>query len=170
MNILLLTPINPVLAADVYNKVSRQLKYDSEKVGFLCYPFFAEVACMEENRAYLPRLFSMMLTSLEKEMNKKLYNKNVNIVIGNAYKTQHFDIVIAMANDTAYIDDEGEEVYDSYIQEIKHNKELKDFAELVRINELYGLKEAEMVFPTVRHAVLFLDGVTKPNAKRNTIK
>jgi len=168
MNILLLTPINPVLCADVMNKVSTQLEYDKEKVGILCFPFFAEVACMNENKAYLPRLFSMLLTSLGKDMNKKLYNKNVNIVIGNAYKTQYFDIVVAVDNNVAYVDDEGKEVYDNYIQEVKHNEELKDFAEMVNINELYGLEEAELIFPTIRHAVLFLDGVIKPN--ENTIK
>lgn len=168
MNILLLTPINPVLAGDVYNKVTRELKYDPEKVGFLCYPFFAEMACMSENKAYLPRVFSMMMTSLEKEMNEKLFNKNVNIVIGNAYKTQYFDIVVAILNDTAILNEAGEEIYDNYIETVKHNEELKDFADMVRINELYGLEEAEMVFPTIRHAILFLDGVVKPN--ENTIK
>jgi len=167
MNILLLTPINPVLAADVYNKISRQMEYDPNKVGFLCYPFFAEVACMEENKAYLPRLFSMLLTSLEKDMNKKLYNKNVNIVIGNAYKTQYFDIVVAMSNDVAYVNEAGEEIYDSYIEAIKQDETMKDFAEMVRINELYSLEEAEIAFPTIRHAILFLDGVTKPNENKS---
>jgi len=169
MNILLLTPINPVLAGEVYRKITDEMKFDPKKVGFLCYPFFAEMACMQENKAYLPRFFSMIMTSLDKEMNKKVYNKNINVVIGNAYKTQYFDIVVAMANDTAYVNNEGEEIYDSYLETVRHNEELADFAEMVHINELYGLEEAEMVFPTIRHAILFLDGVIKPN-ENNTIK
>jgi len=161
MNILILTPINPVIAGEVYTNISHSLDYNEKEVGFLCFPFFAEMACLQENKAYLPRLFSMLKSSLEYDLNAKLFNKRFNIVIGNSYKKQHFDLIVGVSNNISYLDKDGEEIYDSYLETIRHNEELEEFSKRIEIDNLYTLDDTEIILPSTKHLILFLEGVIK---------
>ena len=168
MNVLILTSINPVLAGDVYTKATKELKIP-DNVGFLCYPFFAEMKCQMENKPFLPVFFAMLKEAEKVKMNKKLFNKEINIVIGNCYKSQEFDIIVAVDDMNRVSDDPEEEdlAFDTYLTTVQEHEELDTFRAKVDAFNLYNLEDAEIILPTVKHALLFIEGVIKNG---NTIK
>lgn len=155
MRILVLTSISPVIAGDAYAKIANhfQRKHNNKiekKVEFLCYPFFAEISSNADNREYIPTFFAMLRASLDKDMQKKLFKRDNVVVIGNTYKKQDFDMVVKL-------DDINSEVFDSYIETIKTDKDMDDFAKLVDINNLFTPEDAELNLPTIDHVILFLE-------------
>lgn len=150
MKILILTSINPVISSTTYVRIANTLEEKGKKVNFLCFPFFADVDARNNEKQYLPTFFSMLKTSLKPEMKKKLYNKEHLVVIGNTYKEQKFDIIVAL-------DEIEGEVFDSYIETIKQNEDLKEFAELVNVENLYTPADASIFLPTIDHAILFIE-------------
>ena len=149
MRILVLTSINPVIAIDAYNKISRYFEEKEKKLDFLCFPFFAEMKCQMEQVEYIPTFFAMLETSMTTEMQRKLYKKKNTVVIGNTYKDQSFDFVVAF-------DDIDAAPFDSYLESIKTIDELKEFGERVNINNLYTPEDATLHLPTIDHVNLFL--------------
>jgi hypothetical protein len=149
MRVLVLTSINPVIAIDAYTKISNYFEEKEKKLNFLCFPFFAEMKVQLEGGEYIPSYFSMIETSLQKEMQRKLYNSKNTVVIGNTYKDQKFDHIVLF-------DDLDPEHFDSYITRIKTDEELKEFGERVRINDLYTPEDASLTLPTIDHVNLFL--------------
>jgi len=162
MNVLVLTSINPVIAGDLYTKMTNELG-TPDNVGFLCYSFFAEMKCQMENKPFLPVYFAMLKAAEEKKMNKKLFDKNINIVIGNCYKSQAFDIIVAVDDMDRVSEDPEEEdlAFDTYLTTVQEHKELDDFRDKVEAFNLYNLEDAEIILPTVKHAILFIEGVIK---------
>ena len=160
MRILVLTPINPVWNQEVYSKILK--KHKSKDV--LCFPFFAEMRSQLNDQAYIPTYFAMIKTSLDKDMQRKLYNRKNMIVIGNTYKEQKFDMIVALKEDI------DSEYFDSYIKELETNPELKDFAEKVDIKNLYNIEDAEIILPTINHLLLFLEGAFEKDEEKNKLK
>lgn len=154
MKILVLTSINPLLATDPFIKVTNHfsnIKVEpQEKISFLCYPFFAEIARVADNKEYLPTVFSMMQASMKPNMNKKLFKEKNVVLFGNTYKNQKFDMIISY-------EDLNSEVFDNYVEMIKHEEGMEPFAELVAINHLYTLDDSEYQFKTLDHLILFLE-------------
>lgn len=153
MRVLILTPINPVIAGDAYIKISNHFNKKQDKVvkklHFLCFPFFADVSAQMKNKEYLPMFFSMIDTSLDKDMQKKLYKEENIVVIGNTYKDQKFDMIVSLEYD--------EEVpFDNYIEMIK-TEDFKDFAKIAKPDNLYTPADAELNLPTIDHAILLLE-------------
>ncbi len=162
MRVLVLTSINPVIAGDVYRKVLEKFPKESQQKGILCFPFFAEMRSQLKNQSYVPTYFAMIQTSMDIDMQRKLYDRKNMIVIGNTYKEQEFDTVVAL--DETFED----EVFDTYIEHIKEDKELKEFAKKVNVDNLYKLEDAEIVLPTINHLLLFLEGVFEKNEDSKT--
>ncbi len=152
MRVLILTPINPVLAGAVYRDLAALAEEKEKKMNFLCFPFFAEIECVKNNKPYLPTFFSMLEASFYKDVQRKLYNKKNVVVIGNTYKRQKFDVVVAC-------DLLKEDVFDRYLDELAKNEDLKEFVEKIDIDSLYKLEDATVTLPTTQHAFLFLEGV-----------
>ena len=155
MRVLVLTSISPVISGDVYRQVLNHFKKKSEQRGILCFPFFAEVRSQMKNQHYIPTFFSMLKVSLDEDMQRKLYDRKNMIVIGNTYKKQNFDIVVA------FKEDEESKYFDTYIEHIKTDPELKEFADKVDVENLYNIDDAEITLPTIHHLLLFLEGVFK---------
>lgn len=152
MKILILTSLNPVIAGSLYSYVMNNFTDEEKgKLNILCFPFFAEIT----DKEYIPSLFAMLKTSLDPKIHNKIYvNKKHNIVIGNTYINEKFDMIVSYAA-------KDDEIFDTYIELIKTESELKDFAEKVNINNLYKLEDAEIDLPTMHHVKLFLEGVLK---------
>lgn len=149
MRVLILTSINPAIAGLAYSQIVNYFEKKEKKLNIICYPFFAEMAVRTMDKQYIPSLFSMMKTSLETEMQRKLFNKKNTVVIGNTYKDQKFDIIVAF-------DDIENEPFDSYIETIKNTEEFKEFKELINIDNLYSPEDASIHLPTIDHVMLFL--------------
>jgi len=160
MKILILTSINPVLAGDVYRRASSVIP-ESDETGYLCLPFFAEMKCMRDDKAYLPTFFSMAKALEDTKLKNTLFNKKNIIVIGNCYKSQEFDIIITF-DDLNTIDHEDEGVFfDTYLNMVKYDENMKDFADMVDVDNMYTPADAEIIIPTADHLVLFLKGAIK---------
>ena len=160
MRILVLTSINPVIAIDAYTKISNYFEEKEKKLNFLCFPFFAEMKVQLEGGDYIPTYFSMVETSMQKEMQRKLYNSKNMVVIGNTYKDQKFDHVVVF-------DDLDVKHFDSYISKIKIDLDLKEFAERVRIHDFYTPEDATLILPTIDHVNLFLWSTFFPNKEQD---
>jgi len=161
MRILVLTPINPVLAIDAYTKITNYFEQKELKLNALCFPFFAQMKVHLDGGEYIPTFFSMIEKSLEKEMGRKLYNSKNMVVVGNTYKDQKFDHVISF-------DDLESEPFDSYIETIK-TEEWKEFADRVNVNNLYGIEDTSLQLPTIDHVNLFLISTLYPNKNKHTV-
>ena len=162
MNVLILTPINPVWAGNAYKRITDEIKRP-DNVGFLCYPFFAEMKCQMENKPYLPVFFAMLKAAQKEEMNKKLFDKKINIFIGNCYKSQDFDIIVAIDELDAK-NNEGQP-YDGYLETITSNEMLDEFRDKVGVEQMFTLDDAEIILPTIKHAITFVQGVIKNGIK-----
>jgi len=162
MRVLVLTSINPVIAVDAYSKISNYFEQKEKKLNYLCFPFFAEMKVRLEGGDYIPSFFAMLETSLEKNMQRKLYNSKNVVVIGNTYKNQKFDHVIMF-------DDLDNENFDSYLETIKSDESLKEFGERVKIDNLYTPEDATLNLPTIDHVNLFLFSTFFPNKNQNTV-
>lgn len=164
MNILILTPISSVYAAELYNFLSKKLDYNKD-VGFLCFPFFAETKSMLTDTAYVPNLFAMIRSFQDEDMKKNLMNKKINIVIGNTYNDTKYDMIVSFKA-------HENEVFDSYLELINTDEEFKEFREKVETDKLYKLEDAEIDLPTFDHVKLFLEGVLESGnkTKQKTIK
>lgn len=149
MKILILTPINPVHAADVYSKLGKHFNEEKRKINFICYPFFAEMEAMKNNKEFLPTYFSMIRAAEQPKIKKKLYNKERTVVIGNTYKTDKFDIILSF-------NDVDEDVFDKYL-EVLRTEEDSQLKDMLRIEEMYKVEDAELNLPTVDHLILFLE-------------
>lgn len=161
MRIVVLTPLNPVKNAPVYGEILRLLPEEiKDKVNVISFPYFAEIESHNKNKEYLPTLFSMMKSATRPEFKKTLKNKEHLVIVGNCYKGP-YDFIVAF-------DEYGDEVFDEYIEvfkvdeDIKKNKKLQ---EMLKIDDLYDLKDANLVLPTIDHVVLFLKETLK-NDKR----
>jgi hypothetical protein len=153
MRILILTPISPLYSAEIYSEIAKL--YEKTNVGILCFPFFAYARAETYALEYMPTYFSMIRQSLEPSINKKLYDKQNIVVIGNVYKDQNFDLIVS------YDRSEEDEPFDSYIEAIKTQDEFKEFNEKVDLENLYSLDDAEINLPTIEHIKLFLEGAFK---------
>lgn len=162
MRVLVLTSINPVIAIDAYTKISNYFEEKEKKLNFLCFPFFAEMKVRLEGGDYIPSYFAMIETSLQKEMQRKLYNSKNIVVIGNTYKDQKFDHVVVF-------DDLDAKHFDSYISKIKIDLALKEFGERARVNDLYTPENATLILPTIDHVNLFLWSTFFPNTERDKV-
>lgn len=149
MRVLVLTSINPVIAIDAYTKISNYFEEKEKKLDFLCFPFFAEMKAQLSDQDYIPTFFAMIETSLTTEMQRKLYKKKNTVVIGNTYKDQKFDHVVVF-------DDLDNKHFDSYIEKIKIDLSLKEFADRARVKDLYTPEDATLTLPTIDHVNLFL--------------
>ena len=164
MRILVLTPINPIIAGEAYTKILEKFEKPYERKGILCFPVFAEIRSQMNNQSYIPTFFAMIEVSLDKDMQRKLYDRKNMIVVGNTYKKQKFDLVVAL-------DESGpDDLFDPYIEQIKKDKELEDFREKVKVDNLYGLKDAKIVLPTINHLLLFLEGAFEKDEEKNKPK
>jgi hypothetical protein len=113
MRVLVLTSINPVIAIDTYTKIANYFEQKEKKLNALCFPFFAQMKIQLDGEGeYIPTFFSMIENSLQKEMNRKLYNSKNMVVVGNTYKDQKFDHVVVF-------DDLDAEHFDSYVTTFK---------------------------------------------------
>ena len=153
MKILIITPINPILAGSVYTTILDSFKEESVTKNTICFPFFAQVRAEMNNQAFIPTFFAMLKTSKEKGTYEKIYDAKNLIVIGTDYKTEKYDIVVA------YDESDEDEPFDSYLKEIKENEELQEFAKKVEVEKLYGVEDATISLPTKKHLRLFLEGV-----------
>lgn len=149
MRVLILTSINPAIAGLAYSQVVNYFEKKEKKLNIICFPFFAEMAVRTEDKEYLPSLFSMMKNSLETDMQRKIYNKKNTVVIGNTYKDQKFDFIVAY-------DDISNEPFDSYIETIRTDERFEEFKKLVNIDNLYSPEDASLHLPTIDHVMLFL--------------
>lgn len=154
MKILILTSINPVLAESIYGRISYNIRQDN--ISFLCYPFFAEMKSrLEEGVEFLPAFFAMIRVSIQdKELRKKLYDKKNTIVIGNTYKEEKFDIVVAF-------DDMNDEFFDTYIEVLKQDEDLKEFKDKLRLDNLYSPEDADLKIYSMNHLITFIKEATK---------
>lgn len=153
MKVLILTPINPVTSAELYHYFTEI--YRDKNVGILCFPFFAEMRAQIHGSEYVPTYFAMIKSSLEPDLNAKLYDKKNMIVIGNVYQDEHFDLIVALENDPE------KEYFDGYLELIKSEPDLDLFKNKIYIDSLYTLNHADIVLPTKEHIKLFLEGVFK---------
>ncbi|MFW5889570.1 MAG: hypothetical protein ACOCUD_04235 [Bacillota bacterium] len=151
MKILLLTSINPVIAGDLYNQISQTYPLEERNFKILCFPYFAYIQSRKDDQYYIPTYFSMLKASRENETHKKLYNERNILVIGNTYKSEKFDMIIAF-------NPRDEEVFDKYIKTIK---EQEDFSKSTKVNELYNPMDSDIILPTIQHVITFLEGVYK---------
>lgn len=149
MRVLVLTSINPVIAIDAYSKISNYFEEKEKKLDFLCFPFFAEMKSQLSDQDYIPTFFAMIETSLTTEMQRKLYKKKNTVVIGNTYKDQKFDHVVVF-------DDLDNKHFDSYLEKMKIDLSLKEFADRARVKDLYTPEDATLILPTIDHVNLFL--------------
>ena len=149
MRVLVLTSINPIIAIDSYSKISNYFEEKEKKLDFLCFPFFAEMKAQLSDQDYIPTFFAMIETSLTTEMQRKLYKKKNTVVIGNTYKDQKFDHVVVF-------DDLDNKHFDSYLEKIKVDLSLKEFADRARVKDLYTPEDATLILPTIDHVNLFL--------------
>ena len=149
MRVLVLTSINPIIAIDAYSKISNYFEEKEKKLDFLCFPFFAEMKAQLSDQDYIPTFFAMIETSLTTEMQRKLYKKKNTVVIGNTYKDQKFDHVVVF-------DDLDNKHFDSYLEKIKVDLSLKEFADRARVKDLYTPEDATLILPTIDHVNLFL--------------
>ena len=149
MRVLVLTSINPVITIDAYSKISNYFEEKEKKLDFLCFPFFAEMKAQLSDQDYIPTFFAMIETSLTTEMQRKLYKKKNTVVIGNTYKDQKFDHVVVF-------DDLDNKHFDSYLEKIKVDLSLKEFADRARVKDLYTPEDATLILPTIDHVNLFL--------------
>jgi len=162
MKILILTPINPVHAADVYVKLAKHFNEEKRKLNLICYPFFAEMESMKSDKDYLPTFFSMLKAAVTKEMQKKLYNTDKTVVIGNTYKQDKFDIIISF-------NDIDEEVFDKYLETLWSDEEIRDMTNLLNMENLYTPEDAELNMPTIDHIILFLESTFFPNTNSEKV-
>lgn len=159
MKILILTPINPVIAIDSYVKITKALEKEGKNTSFISIPFFAELEASMKEKEYLPTVFSMLKAAEEEKLMKKLLNPkgyDHTVFIGNAYKTMQFDMVVSLG----YNADE-ELPFDAYIAALEADEEQQKFKELLRLNELYTAADCELHLPTIDHAILFIREVIK---------
>lgn len=167
MKILILTPINPIIAGVAYSKISNSFT-DSpikETSDFICYPFFAEMGARMHNKEYLPNLFAMMSAVTKSDTRAKIFTKRNSIVIGNSYKDEKFDIVVSLEYDE-------NEVFDTYIESLKTDEDYQNFTKLLNLDNLYSPADAEINLPTIDHAILFLKEALKKDEpkKQNKLK
>lgn len=152
MKILILTPINPVHAADVYSKLSNHFNNEKRKINFICYPFFAEMEAMKNDKEFLPTFFAMINAAESPKIKSKLYNRKRTVVIGNTYKTDKFDSIISF-------NDLDDEVFDKYLEVLNNDEEVEKIKEKLRLDEMYKVEDAELNLPTVDHLILFLESM-----------
>lgn len=160
MRVLVLTSINPIIAGTTYARLDNHFKEKKPKIHYLCFPFFAEMDVQTNGKEYIPTLFAMMKTSMTQEMQRKLYDKKNMIVIGNTYKEQKFDIVVAL-------DEMDHEVFDGYLESLRQDSDLEDFNKLAKTDKLYGIEDAEIVLPTMEHLILFLENAFYPKEEKD---
>jgi hypothetical protein len=151
MRVLILTPINPLYSAEIYHELAAM--YNKTNVGILCFPFFAYARSQSNNLDYVPTYFAMIQQSLEPLLNRRLYDKQNMIVIGNVYKDQQFDLIVS------YNKNQEDEMFDTYLETIKQDEDFQEFKNKVDLDNLYSLDDAEFNLPTVEHIKLFLEGV-----------
>ena len=161
MKIVVLTSLNPVKNAPIYGEILRLLPQEiKDEVNVISFPYFAEIESHNKNKEYLPTLFSMMRSATRPEFKKTLKNKKHLIIVGNCYKGP-YDFIVAF-------DEYGAHVFDGYIEALKADEDIKNnkkLQELLRIDDLYELKDANLMLPTIDHLVLFLKETLK-NDKR----
>lgn len=162
MKILILTPINPVHAADVYVKLAKHFNEEERKLNLICYPFFAEMESMKSNKEYLSTFFSMLRAAATKEMQKKLYNTGKTVVIGNTYKEDKFDIIISF-------NDLDDEVFDKYLETLWSDEEIREMTNLLNLEDLYSPDDAELNMPTIDHIILFLESTFFSNKNQEKV-
>lgn len=158
MKILILTPINPIFSTQLTSQIYKKFG-ERKDLDIIPYSYIAEMKCMTQpDVEFVPAFFSVLKAAQHKKTQKKLYTKKHSITIGTTYKTEKFDSVVAFTGET------GIEVglpFDSYIELIKTDPELKDFKELADIDNLYTRYDAEFDLQTVRHVLLYLEGALK---------
>ena len=158
MKILILTPINPVIAETAYTAIANSVTEEESKyTDFICIPFFADVDARMKGKEYLPNLFAMFKAAEEKKMNKKLFASKHTVVIGNFYKSTEFDIVVSLEYD------EEELPFDAYLAALESDEESSQFRDLIRTYDLYKIEDCEIHLPTIDHAKLFIKGVIEQN-------
>src|SRR5690554_2033876 len=108
MKILLLTPISPIESHEV---VTRAMNRFNETVNLIPLPYFADVSCRTYDQDYIPAYFSILKATRKPDMHRKLFKGRDVLVIGNTYKNEKFDMIIACQ-------DTKEEVFDKYIEMI----------------------------------------------------
>lgn len=156
MRILILTSISPVICGDSYVRIANNFSDSKTKknTNFLSFPVFAEIHASIENKEYLPSVFSMMKAALKSPAKEKLFDNKHTVVVGNSYKNLKFDIV-------ATLDYHEDEVFDTYIESLRTDEDYKEFADLVKLDNLYSPADAEIHLPTISHAILFLEEALK---------
>ena len=162
MDILILTSINPVKSSVLYSYLSNEIKHDGT-VNFLCFPYFADLRAQLKNLNYIASFFSMISLMNIKEEKEKIFDKDINIVIGNIFKPQKFDFIIALDERV-----DEEEPFDSHIELLKNSEEYKELLKKVDIDKLYKEDDAEIKLPTLEHIKLFLKGVIENDFNRKT--
>lgn len=165
MKILILTSINPLLASDPFVKIANHFEskegQGKAKVGALCYPFFAEIGRMEQNKEYLPTLFSMMRAATEPKMRRKLFDRKHMFLVGNSYRSEKFDLIVSF-------DDINSETFCTYTDALREEEDLEEFAKLVNVDDLYTYEDAEYNFVTIDHLILFLEEAFHGTDKNKT--
>ena len=154
MKILLLTPIDPISSSIYYNQLLDE--FTNKEVGIVSVPFFAETYSRMYNKLYLPSYFAMLQT-IQKDQNvrNKVYNRSNILVLGNTYKTDKFDMIISL----------GDESDNTYIKAILEDEEFAEFNLMAEAEKLYTWDDAEINLSTIEHVKLFLEGVYKKNDK-----
>ena len=165
MKILILTPINPVLCGDVFKKVYKKLD-GLKNVDVFSYSVAAEILALKDNKSFIVAFFAMAKAALGDKTQKLLNRKDHSIMVGNTYKDEEFDMIVAV--DTNYNDISDE--FDTYLATVKHDENMDEFRELVNVENLYTLEDAEVILPTVEHLLLFIEGVVDNEFKQKSIR
>jgi hypothetical protein len=158
MKILIVTSINPVIAGSVYTRLSNHFK-DEQDLDFICYPFFAEITRYAKNQQYLPNFFAIIKSSFDPKVRMKLFKKKNTIVIGNTYKEEKFDIIVAY-------NDLDEDMRDPYIELLKQDEEFEKFAKLIKVENLYSAEEASIKLFSMPHLQLFIQEALNGNKSK----
>jgi hypothetical protein len=148
VKILVLTSINPVIAGSVYTRLANNFK-DLKNVDFICYPFFAEITRYTKNQQYIPNFFAIIKSSFDPKVREKLFKYKDAVVIGNTYKKEDFDIVVAY-------NDLDEDMSDPYIEALKKDEDFQSFAKLIELDNLYSAENATIKLFSMQHLILFI--------------
>ena len=161
MRILLLTTITPTQAVIDYKELTDGLK--REDMNLISIPFFAEIEALNNDKLYVPTVFSMYRAMTKTKVKEKIYDKKHTVIIGNSYKSEKFDIILSLGNSSD----------DYYTKMIRDSKEFEKFNLLAEAEKLYDWNDAEINLPTIQHVILFLEGVgneqIQSRAKRSNI-
>lgn len=155
--ILILTQINPINIATVYNEIFSSYNDKNNIVSAQFLALMGELAYNNTDTEDNIHSYRVLNAAFVKHLEVLYHKRNPlqpYIVIGNCSKTVHpkqFDYILGFNGGEAF---GTAETFDLYIQ--KDNEMLKDKNMEI---PYYTPEDAEMFFPTLRHLKLFLETI-----------